>query len=1415
MNEILPDGRKPIQIGDPSYVYKNVYNPIVWLGKDPYRPRVEMLVIKDGRYVFTRRYEKNDSDENFKYNYRIPGGSIDQDSTKLEQAVAETNEEGLIDVVEPKFSGLSYYEQYPGGFLLKGGDSPLEYKGSMNDVFVAKYFGKYDKSKVEEKDLDDDMAKNGRFHSIVAVANELKPEHKQALINSGYVDQDIVRFLRLTTDVKGTSVDGTTQVDPTKEPLRRPEMNTITESSDIIVPGGYLYHGSTYQIEEFKPMSLDIGNVNQKPGWSTFCFDNREMALRFGLMRLIQKVTSNMDPDRVPEKWRKLKVGWSVMDQKPFVSMENFNPHFYTGETFYIYKIKADGLNIGIGNDSKLQEYTFRESGVKPESTEVITVDSSILLNNVILTRDFDQVLNANEDSYAGARGAYAAMLNHDYNGDSVVAKLEKAVADGELKPGEDVTAYMDRVGLSFEKSDFLSKIEDITDSENGSSPLSEASLTAEERKNIPDKEYGLPKKRKYPMPDKKHVRAAIRFFNYVEKEDEAELARNINKRAKALGMVDEITVGSDNRFSKYWKGAVTEATMGPGKLSAFKLVDNPSRDFVEAHVEDAPCIKDFLDDSVRKNSCMFVDKTNNKVAAVFMVFDDRGHKIINNFEVTPGYRGQGLSKDLLDYAVKRKGGDHLWVSDDNTIAKNLYTKYGFKPTGDTMKDGKSTKSYMALEQAVSESFLFSKDTLYINFDKFQSGDSNVCLVTGLSGSGKSTIAQKIAKENKAEWIELDLFENCSMFTTDDQLKEAGEVFYEYLSSHQDIWEKLKGKELHGKDLTDEVSKFTYYCIAWCKKHNDAKWVIEGVQIYSIEKSKSIRNLPTIIIGASVLKSIAQRLKRAKENGELKDNLSELPQLIGYYVDNDKALTQFRNAIVQEASDGNTSTGAGVVPFDVAKTIEDIISNDRMFISQSIWDNMDNIVYYDTAEVAGSTVGSIIVFKDMDTKIGHVMLSVDTSATGFGVANQMMDDLFFNWTNLGCAELRVTMRKDYDESYKLFKSYGFQEVYSDDEDTITMAFNENNHKTGDGVKVEESDLVLQCKRELMFQKYHVSPFPVPMYGMDTTYKDSLHDAIWQLKLFWPMDTGLYYVFAKINDRTEIPIGRIILRKEDNWAFTGWYDCFPFNKEQCSQFLTTMRPEDLTESAINLVQKVLRGEHDFGTITESAGEYWLTISTPDKIVMEAPGDDTPTDYTQNALSAGGGNTITDDTPTDYTQGGAGEEPAGDDTGAENENPMGTGTEDDAGGGDMMGEEPTDYTDDGGDDFGGEGDDMGGEAGGEEPTDTGADTTASDTPNNNTLVKNYSLIRDFEKIYSLIDDINSTIDSTLKATSVENQILVQVSRNLTNIKDFVIKFIQFHFKDNDYEYNLYYYTMVVQFLKFNLSMVERMTLLSQKN
>lgn len=65
---------------------------------------------------------------------------------------------------------------------------------------------------------------------------------------------------------------------------------------------------------------------------------------------------------------------------------------------------------------------------------------------------------------------------------------------------------------------------------------------------------YGVPELKKFPMPDKKHVKSAIRFFNYVDPKYEKELAEAILEKAKEFGVVfdADITVGDENRLKKY-----------------------------------------------------------------------------------------------------------------------------------------------------------------------------------------------------------------------------------------------------------------------------------------------------------------------------------------------------------------------------------------------------------------------------------------------------------------------------------------------------------------------------------------------------------------------------------------------------------------------------------------------------------------------------------------------------------------------------------------------------------------------------------------------------------------------------------------------------------------------------------------------
>lgn len=61
--------------------------------------------------------------------------------------------------------------------------------------------------------------------------------------------------------------------------------------------------------------------------------------------------------------------------------------------------------------------------------------------------------------------------------------------------------------------------------------------LTAKERKELDNSQFGLPEDRRYPMPDATHVRIAEAYFHYAPDSEKPELARNILQKAQEFGV--------------------------------------------------------------------------------------------------------------------------------------------------------------------------------------------------------------------------------------------------------------------------------------------------------------------------------------------------------------------------------------------------------------------------------------------------------------------------------------------------------------------------------------------------------------------------------------------------------------------------------------------------------------------------------------------------------------------------------------------------------------------------------------------------------------------------------------------------------------------------------------------------------------
>ncbi|HCC70424.1 MAG TPA: hypothetical protein DEQ09_04645 [Bacteroidales bacterium] len=95
------------------------------------------------------------------------------------------------------------------------------------------------------------------------------------------------------------------------------------------------------------------------------------------------------------------------------------------------------------------------------------------------------------------------------------------------------------------------------------------------------------------------------------------------------------------------------------------------------------------IDRCIQKGGRLLIleDSSNNKISGTsWLTFDGR-RLYLHHFGLLPEYQGKGLSKHLLEKTleyVKETGYQvKLEVHSTNTVAINLYKKYGFKYLGD------------------------------------------------------------------------------------------------------------------------------------------------------------------------------------------------------------------------------------------------------------------------------------------------------------------------------------------------------------------------------------------------------------------------------------------------------------------------------------------------------------------------------------------------------------------------------------------------------------------------------------------------------------------------------------------------------------------------------------------------------------
>ena len=198
--------------------------------------------------------------------------------------------------------------------------------------------------------------------------------------------------------------------------------------------------------------------------------------------------------------------------------------------------------------------------------------------------------------------------------------------------------------------------------------------------------------------------------------------------------------------------------------------------------------------------------------------------------------------------------------------------------------------------------FIVSDDIYCFNFNKLDSGKTNILLVTGLSGSGKSTYASLLSKiyeeRFKKKYIHFEL--DCLDFYLGgkipiENIKKSEPGLYDFINKKKLEPEKRKYNNTETVKLYKEYIK---YLISWCKKHKENCYIIEGIQIYETFEmgDTHIISQPLIILGTSALKSAVQGAIRNSDKKPI-SFFKNFKDLIIWGFKDEKMIKKLRNTM--------------------------------------------------------------------------------------------------------------------------------------------------------------------------------------------------------------------------------------------------------------------------------------------------------------------------------------------------------------------------------------------------------------------------------------------------------------------------------------------------------------------------------------
>lgn len=212
----------------------------------------------------------------------------------------------------------------------------------------------------------------------------------------------------------------------------------------------------------------------------------------------------------------------------------------------------------------------------------------------------------------------------------------------------------------------------------------------------------------------------------------------------------------------------------------------------------------------------------------------------------------------------------------------------------------------------VREGFYNNDEDLYYNKSLLDNEECNILFLTGLGGSGKTTMASNMSG---GKYIHIEMDRLIYNYRYSDMDLYSIQVFKDFFNSIGKKYRMTSKNQLDGFDrnkyMSDIANDFIDFIIPYARKNKKYVFIVEGVYLFFFIDPKKILKYPVYIKGTSAVESIKRASERDTQEAIKTRNLNtkeanefrqkRYSQIQAHMADNSKKLDTFRSYFKEQA----------------------------------------------------------------------------------------------------------------------------------------------------------------------------------------------------------------------------------------------------------------------------------------------------------------------------------------------------------------------------------------------------------------------------------------------------------------------------------------------------------------------------------